>query len=335
MRDCNKDIVNFHDDSVQLTSNQKTELRSRRDANRNRVRDGLKSAGHPQPKKFVPQGSFAMGTTVQEPDRNYDIDDGIVFSQESLQGARSADKTALETRHMIRDAVDDSAFKRPPEIKKNCVRVFYNDGPHVDLPVYRQVAFPKHQYELASSEWKASDPEGVNEWFKDCLDRVGEKGRVQVRQLIRLLKNLCASRRSYSLPSGFVLTVMSEEQYWTHDERLDRAFRIVLQRIHDRLCRNLCVRHPVVDEWLIDEYSSYKTDKLRNLLKMALDDMDALDRPNCTRSRALRVWKKVFSTNYFDRDIEQAEDDEKRQTSAAIAGIRAAPKPYGHPHEVV
>ena len=330
MKDYSKDIVNYHDDRVQLTSNQKTELRNRRDANRNRVRDGLKGAGDPQPKKFVAQGSFSMGTTIQEPDRDYDIDDGVVFSQESLQGPRGADKTALETRHMVCDAVDDGSFKRPPEIKKNCVRVFYNDGPHVDLPVYRQVASPKHPYELASSEWRVSDPEGVNAWFSACLDRAGEKGRGQLRRLIRLLKSFCANRPSYSLPSGFVLTVLCQEQYWIHDERLDRAFESVLQRIYDRLCQSLYVRHPIVDEWLIDEDSSYKTDKLRDLLRSSLDEMEVLDRPNCTRSRALKVWKKVLATDYFDKDIEQAESDEKAQTSAAIAGVGVVPKPYGH-----
>ena len=332
MKDCNKDIVNYHDDKVQLTPNQKTELRNRRDANRDRVRDGLKDAGHPQPKKFVAQGSFSMRTTIQEPDRDYDIDDGVVFRQESLQGPMGADKTALATRHMVRDAVDDSSFKQPPEIKKNCVRVFYNDGPHVDLPVYRESDVPEHHYELASAEWKVSDPEGVSAWFKDCLDRAGEKGRVQLRQLIRLLKSFCADRPSYTLPSGFVLTVLSQEQYWGYDECLDRAFRDVVRRIYDRLRQDLHVRHPVVDEWLIDEDSSSKTEKLRDLLKMALEEMDVLDRPNCTRSRALRVWKKVLATNYFDKDIEQAEEEEKAETSSAIAaiGVRTVPKPYGH-----
>ena len=330
MKDCSRDIFNYHQDRVQLTPSQKTELRNRRDANRNRVRNGLKHGDDPLPKKFVAQGSFSMGTTIQEPDKDYDIDDGVVFSQESLQGPRYADKTALEARHMVRNAVDDGAFKKSPEIRTNCVRVFYNDGPHVDLPVYRQAATTDQHYELASSDWRGSDPEGVNAWFKDCLDRAGEEGRVQLGRLIRLLKGFCANRPSYSLPSGFVLTVLSQEQYLIHDERLDRAFRSMLQQIHERLCHDLHVRHPVVDEWLINEDSSHRTNKLRDGLKTALDDMDILDRPSCTRSRALRVWKRVLVTNYFDKDIEKAEEDEKAETSAAVATIGVVPKPYGH-----
>jgi hypothetical protein len=37
---------------------------------------------------------------------------------------------------MVRDAVDDDKFKKPPEVRPNCVRVFYEAGYHVDLPVY-------------------------------------------------------------------------------------------------------------------------------------------------------------------------------------------------------
>ena len=330
MKDCHKDITNFHDDRVQLTSNQKTELRNRRDSNRDRVRDGLKTAGLSQPEKFVAQGSFAMSTTIREPDKDYDIDDGVAFSRESLQGPQGADKTALDARKMIRDAVDDGSFKTRPEVKKNCVRVFYSDGPHVDLPVYRENTDAQSKYELASADWKESDPEGVNDWFKGCLDRAGQNGRAQLRQIVRLLKNFCANRPSYSLPSGFVITVLVQEQYGSHDERLDRVFRNVLQEIHKRLGSNLRVHHPVVDEMLIDEETSSKTEKLRDLLKKAADDMDVLDRPNCTRSRALKAWKKVLVTDYFDGEIEQAEEDERAQTSASVVGIGTAPKPYGY-----
>ena len=69
---------------------------------------------------------------------------------------------------------------------------------------------------------------------------------------------------------------------------------------------------------------------LRELLTTAIDELDILDRPNCTRSRALGAWKKVLATDYFDKDIEQTEEDEKKKTSAAVAGMGVVPKPYSH-----
>ena len=59
--------------------------------------------------------------------------------------------------------------------------------------------------------------------------------------------------------------------------RRPRYIRSVIQRLYERLCQNPYVRHPVVDEWLIDEdlSCSGKTDKLRDLLKTVsqLDDI--------------------------------------------------------------
>ena len=266
MRNCSHDLLDYHRDKIQLSSNQKAQLRDRRDANRGRIRDGLNNAGIPQPQKFVSQGSYAMQTTIQEPENDYDIDDGVVFNMESLRGPRSANKTALEARQMIRDIVDDGSFKTPPEIKTNCVRVFYGDGPHVDIPVYRETSAEQH-YELASADWKESDPEGVNGWFKDESNLSGADGRIQIRQIIRLLKACCVARQSYALPSGFVLTVLILENYVGFDERLDRALRNVMEKVRDRLNNSLYVRHPVVDESLIDSQSSSKTEKLRDVLR--------------------------------------------------------------------
>ena len=327
MRNCNDDLLNYQREKVQLNSSQRDRLRDRRDANRERIRDGLKKEELPQPKRFVPQGSDAMQTTIQEPGNDYDIDDGVVFSAESLQGSQGADKTALRARQMIRDVVDDGSFKTAPEVKTNCVRVFYSDGPHVDIPVYRETCADEN-YELASAEWKESDPEGVNRWFKDEAGIAGESGRTQVKRIIRLLKAICLARHSYALPSGFVLTVLVLEQYSGFDDRLDRALRSVLEGVHDRLEQDLHVHHPVVDECLIDDESSSKTEKLRDLLSNAINEMNTLDLPSCTRSKALKVWKKIFSTDYFDDAIDDAEEEEKAKTSAAVIGFGGVAKPY-------
>ena len=329
MKDCDQDIRGYHSDRVALTEKQRADLRARRDANRRRVENGLEANDDPVPEEFVIQGSYAMRTTIQERGNDYDIDDGAVFSEESLEGARGADMSALDARKMVREAADDGSFKQAPEIKPNCVRVFYNDGPHVDIPVYRRLT-GGDDFELAGPDWKVSDPKGVNSWFKDCLERHCTDGRTQFRQVIRLLKSLCKSRPSYSLPSGFVLTVLSEECYYGLDERLDRAVRDVIISVRDRLRSDLTVKHPVVDEWLISSDDDSKSRKLRELLDGAAEDLDVLSRPNCTRSMALKAWKKVFNTDYFDDEIEAASKAAMHASSIAVAGLPASrPKPYG------
>ncbi len=91
-------------------------MRDRRDANRDRLKKGLKSNNKPAPREFVKQGSYAMKTMVQHPDKDYDIDDGVYFNKEDLVGDRGAEMSGLQARQMVRDALDDGSFKTPPEV---------------------------------------------------------------------------------------------------------------------------------------------------------------------------------------------------------------------------
>jgi len=225
MKDCNTDITDYHLERVVLNSKQRKRLKKRRDANRDRLKRGLKADDKPQPTEFVIQGSYYAKTTIQEPENAYDVDDGAVFLLEDLKGPNGGDMTPLAAKKMVRDAVHDESFKTPPEVKTNCVRVHYDDGTHVDIPVYRKTskADGSDFYEIASSTWKESDPKGVNNWFDERISLRGVDGKDQMRVLIRLIKAYCKHRPSYNLPSGFVLTVLVDEKYWNHDKRLDRT----------------------------------------------------------------------------------------------------------------
>ena len=217
-----------------------------------------------------------MRTVIQEPNNAYDIDDGVVFTEEALKGPRGREKSPLDARKMVRDAVHSDSFATPPEVKTNCVRVYYNDGPHVDIPVYRELEdwFGNTAYELASAEWKKSDPDGVNTWFKSWLNRKKDNGQKHSRELIRLAKSICKNRPSASLPSGFALTVLVDECYTSTHQRLDLDLRDLIKAVYERLRLNLCVRHPVVEEWLIDGDSDNKTRDLLDLLANAIEHLD-------------------------------------------------------------
>ena len=331
MNDCDRDIRDYHRVRVGLSQSQRQTLKDRRDSNRDRLRSGLGKNEDPAVKRSVTQGSFAMRTIIQEPNNAYDIDDGAVFTKDSLKGPRGGEKSPLDTRKMVRDAVHSDSFAKPPEVKTNCIRVYYNDGPHVDIPVYRELKdwLGNTSYELASAEWKQSDPDGVNGWFKSWLNRKKDNGQKHSRELIRLVKSICKNRQSYPLPSGFVITLLIEERYTLAHERLDIDLRHVIKALRDRLNGDLRVRHPVVEgEWLIDSDSEHKTRNLRDLLNTAVNDLSVLDLPNCTRSRALKTWKKVLYTNFFDERIAEAEKQEKANSKAAAATLVSSPKPW-------
>lgn len=329
MKDCNKNITDYHKDRVVLNPDQRKLLRDRRNANRDRLKRGLKAAEKPLPKEFVIQGSYYAKTTIQEPEGAYDIDDGAVFLDEDLKGPQGGDMSPLDAKKMVRDAVDDGSFKTPPEVKTNCVRVHYNDGSHVDIPVYRKKALGDgtEQFEIASSSWRVSDPKGVNRWFDERLGLRSGENPDQMRVLIRLLKAYCKHRPGYSLPSGFVLTVLVDEAYWIYDERLDRAFRNLITAVRNRLATSKLVRHPVVDENLA-ESDDPKCAKLQELLTTSIEHLSVLDRASCRKSEALKAWKKVFNTDYFNDAIAEAEAEEKLAACAAVASVAVMPKPY-------
>ena len=118
MFDCSKDVIAYHDDKVTLPQAERTTMRGHRDANRERLKRGLKNAGKPAPREFVSQGSYGMKTMTQHADLDYDIDDGVYFDKDALDGQRGGAMSALQARQFVRDAVDDSSFARPPEVRQ-------------------------------------------------------------------------------------------------------------------------------------------------------------------------------------------------------------------------
>ncbi|MGA2051279.1 MAG: cyclic GMP-AMP synthase DncV-like nucleotidyltransferase [Terracidiphilus sp.] len=215
MIDCSKEMKSYFEDGVALSSTARTQMRDHRDANRKRLRNGLTKAEDPLPKNFHSQGSYAMKTMVQHDDNKYDIDDGVYFDKDQLVGERGGEMTALAVRQMVRDAVDDGSFTTAPEVRKHCVRVFYQAGYHVDLPIYRKVeekdwlGSVKSHFELASTDWKRSDARNVTEWFEGQNASLSPEGdKDQMRRICMYLKKFAQSRPSWSsqVTTGFVVS---------------------------------------------------------------------------------------------------------------------------------
>ena len=306
MFNCSNEIIDFHNESVILPTGARKQLRENRKANEDRLKDGLKAASQPAPIKFVQQGSYAMHTTIKQPNNDYDIDDGVLFLKDDLKGAQGADKSPLDARQMVCDALQDKAFNKKPKITTNCVRVFYNQGHHVDIPVYRVVNpdSASTTYEIASSEWKIANPEGVTKWFEDCVTRHnGETDDSQLRRMVRLLKAFAVSRPSWNMPSGFILTVLINESYQS-DGRDDVAFHSLLSKIKIRLAGNLVVRHPVVSEDLTKSSEDANIKELLERIDWALSKLQVTLDYNCTKKQALKAWREVFDTDFFDTLIE-------------------------------
>ncbi|MDF2119236.1 hypothetical protein PY365_27080 [Roseiarcaceae bacterium H3SJ34-1] len=328
MYDCAKDILAHHDEKVTLPQSERTAMRDRRNANRDRLKKGLIEKAKPTPLEFKSQGSYAMKTMVQYPSKDYDIDDGVYFAKEALVGPRGAEMTPLQARQMVRDAVDDGGFKTPPEVHTNCVRVIYEGGYHVDLPVYRRVTTKDifgnetYHHELASSEWKRSDARDVTAWFeKENTAKSPDEGNGrQLRRTTRQIKKYARSRDSWSgqILSGFGITKLVTECFCANVDREDRSLHDTMKAIRDRLNWTLIVKHPVTPDATITKGSDDPAARfLRDRLTEALDNLAPLFAADCTQERALKCWDKVFNTTFF---IDRLPADKK---AAAAVGAPA------------
>jgi len=305
---CSADIRRYHDNYVKLSPETRKQLRGHRNANRDRLKDSLKEDDGPTPLRFQKQGSYAMHTTVQHPNNDYDIDDGVVFAKEDLVGVRGGHMSPLEARKMVGEALQDDRFTKKPEVLKNCVRVYYNEGYCVDVPVYRESGPEGAELvELASAEWKKSDPAEINAWFESRAKAKShaddDQDDTQFRRLIRLLKRYCTSRDSWNLPSGFILTILVDEVYNLYEAREDHAFYNLLVAVKSRLALNLEVRNP--KDWaevLTKGNPDPKMVDLKEKLTDAIADLGIIWNPKATRSQVLKAWGKVFNSDDIDPD---------------------------------
>lgn len=304
MFNSHNDITAYHNEKVRLPVTEQNTMRDRRNTNRTRLKDGLKRDGEPKPIGCHTQGSYAMRTMIQHAAKDYDIDDGVYFNKSDLVGSLGADKSAAAAKEMVRKAVHDDKFKQAPECLKNCVRVYYDAGFHVDIPVYRTFEKDgKEVYELASSEWKASDARAVTNWFKDAntkkspnTDNYGQMNRV-----VKLMKAFARSRESWRsrIATGFMITKLVDEKYLALDKRDDQVLRDTMRAIHTRLEGSLVINHPVLDETITKGDDDARAKFLRDKLEWALGELEVLDKWDCTEEQARKAWDTVFNTDFF------------------------------------
>jgi hypothetical protein len=327
-------MYNYHDPlaayeaaKVNLPDSVRDDLYIKRKANRERLKKNRPEHIRVNDSHFIPQGSMAIRTTVQEDGCNYDIDDGVWFYKEDLVrkvGSAWVEMTALEVQEMVRDALKDPWFKKQPEVHNNCVRVFYNEGYHVDIPCYRLMDEGKdtERTELAAAgnKWVVSYPTEINVWIEDriqALNSAEAEAGSQLRRQIRFLKRFARSRGDkWDLPNGLKLTMLAEECFKASSGRDDTAFYNLLKKLNTRLAGSLVVLNRAQKKSPQDKLT--KSDRDANMLELqtrvteALQQLTVLESDKCTKKAARAAWDWVFQTGGFLKEY-----DEEHETSVA------------------
>lgn len=326
MKNCSDDIIKYHNAEVSLGSNQQSDMRDRRSANRKRLASGLAKMERKGPSEHVVQGSYAMKTMVQHPDNNYDIDDGAAFLPEQLKTATGLEMTSRQAKELVRDALmKDDRLPSEPEILKNCVRVNYEGGYHVDIPVYRATtAFGQTKFEIAGVEWRKTNPREITEWFDErvAATKRGDESDPQLRRMVRLIKKYARVQcGDTDAPSGLILTVLVNEAHPSNQDREDEALRSVLQRVKRRLDGYWQVYNPRdTSEQLTKPADQAKLTRLAAKIGASLIQLAKLDEASCSRALARSTWDDVFKTDYFNK-LEEVDRE------VAASGIRTPDRP--------
>lgn len=326
----NDQIAAYEADKVNLPESVREDLYAKRKANRERLKKNRPEKIRVNDNHFIPQGSMAIRTTVQEKDSDYDIDDGVWFYKEDLVTELlfiPIDMSAQEVQEMVRDALKDPWFNKQPEVHNNCVRVFYNEGYHVDIPCYRlrDEGKPTERQELAAADnkWILSDPTEINIWFEEKvqdLNRAQAESGGQFRRMIRLLKRFARSRGDkWDMPNGLKLTMLVEECFKASVGRDDEAFYWLLEKLSARLAQSLIVYNRAQkkspQDQLTKGYRDSNMVELQTQVGAALKELAVLQSDKCTKKAARTAWDWVFQSDGFFKTY----DEEHESAVASVA----------------
>lgn len=140
MFNLSSEFKKFYDEEVVLPSTETQKLRNKKKINIDRLKAGLEEYNEENNTTYKiaetrEQGSVAMATVTQNDSNDYDIDVAIIFDKDNIDGIGH-----IKIKNIIVDALKRKCtnFKTEPEALKNCVRIVYNDGYHIDFAIYRK-----------------------------------------------------------------------------------------------------------------------------------------------------------------------------------------------------
>jgi hypothetical protein len=239
---------------------------------------------------------MAMHTITQNDKNDYDIDVGVVFESENLEGLGP-----LATRNMVANALERKTrkFAKEPDVKTSCVRLKYTSvGYHVDFAIfnrYKEYSWQDgYTYKHAGTEWSVRHIKALEEWFNEEIKNKGD----DLRKVIRLSKMFCKSRELWKkMPSGLVQTVVCDESLDTSYSRLDELFYYTMKAIVTRLDFRLEVAAPVDNgrALVTREVDYQRMENWKNRLEASLIKLDVLFDSNCTYNDAINAWSTFFN----------------------------------------
>ncbi|WP_096186333.1 cyclic GMP-AMP synthase DncV-like nucleotidyltransferase [Evansella halocellulosilytica] len=224
MADIQKQFEEFHDAIKLKRFKENKELREKRDIITDKIKNGVKTKFEEKEKdapslEFIDQGSYAVDLGIVPEDKDYDIDEGVIFDLYKEDYTDS-----VELKKMIRDILENHT-NTPPKIKNPCVTITYSldDEPayHVDLTVYLKSKYDNNLYlawgkEFANKDnkyWDLADPEGLNDHI---INSFADDAKKQFKRVVRYMKkwkDICFNSSGNSRPPSIGITIAAVDLF--------------------------------------------------------------------------------------------------------------------------
>lgn len=326
MANLHSEFITFHD-RVALTSGKEESLRTARNAIRERIQKYFRENLKVTLPKFLGQGSYAMGTTVNQLDGEFDIDDGVYLQH--LDENDDREWPTPDTIHRWLVKATDGHTNEKPLDKRACVRVRYVGQYHVDLPSYGKLNGEYLLAEKGVKGWHRSDPLALTVWFREQVKAQGD----QLRRIVRYLKAWAdfQSGRRGKMPSGLILTVLAAQNFRS-DSRDDVSLAYTAAAISNAVYPIFCVYNPVdfteeLTARLTDEQKARFQDVVSDLAIRGAKAIDVDD-----RKESSKLWRSQLGDRF--PNIEKTVNvGQKKEDAAKLAGVYKAKdpaKPWAH-----
>ncbi|TXE13469.1 CBASS cGAMP synthase [Algoriphagus aquimarinus] len=239
---------------------------------------------------FYIQGSYKMGTIIENRSTICDIDLAVLFPKDP--------GIYVETiQNHIKNALIGHTSKGVSN-KMNCVRLNYVRDFHIDLPIYyKDKNSDKTYFGARGHDWEESDPKAFIAWFK--------KETSNNPQLIRIIRYLKAwadhtkTKTGKKFPSGLALTLWAIKSY-EKNSRDDVAFfntsSAIMEYLHKKKTWNAIMPVAPGDDVMHRLTSSQKEDFYDEIGEMVSLAADAVSAPNKLKAKA--KWKSIFGERF-------------------------------------
>lgn len=302
--DYNDQIQKFFNEKIKVSREELEKLKTSCESNEDRIINRLNNRFDVSRSSFVNQGSYAMKTLISEEDNSYDIDDALIVDAVKLKDRYGNDLSTNEFKSIVLESLEDSRFTKSPQKLRNCIRVYYNEGYHVDVACLRRKSLSWGTIiELASTNWKESNPKQINDWFSSKVQSYNEiygDGGTILRRMIRYLKKFARSRTNWDMPCGLILTMLAVECF-VYYKRDDECLYYLLKSIYSRLNNHGLIVQNLADgkEILTKSLCDPDMIELKSNLKAVLDKLEILEDDNCKAEDARGAWTYLFNNNGF------------------------------------